>query len=40
MKVKAPFPDKISSLPVVKLLDYDTYTTLTLKFKFESYLPI
>ena len=35
MKVEAPFCDKLSGLAIVKLLDYDTHTTMTLKFKFE-----
>ena len=34
MKVEAPFHDEISSLAIVKLLYYDTYT-MTLKVKFE-----
>ena len=34
IKVKAPFIDEISGLPIVKMLDGGTYSTLLIKLKF------
>ena len=34
IKVKAPFIDEISGLPIVKILERGTYSTLLIKLKF------
>ena len=34
VKVKAPFPDEISGMAIMKILDSSTYSTLLIKLKF------
>ena len=34
VKVRAPFIDKISGLPIIKIIDGGTYSTLLIKLKF------